>query len=113
MRSEPCGDPVLTLPGRDQLGCHPAQQGTGLDAAAALASQPEETFKIKVIRIEPSAVAKEEGNVFLVRCELAEGFSSWWKPGMTGVSKLNAGERTLLWIFTHRTMDFLRLRLWW
>lgn len=84
-----------------------------LDGEISLASQPEETFKIKVTRIEPSAVAKEEGNVFLVRCELAEGFSSWWKPGMTGVSKLNADERTLLWIFTHRTMDFLRLRLWW
>ena len=84
-----------------------------LDGEISLASQPEETFVIKVIRIEPSAVVKEEGNVFLVRCELPEGFSSWWKPGMTGVSKLNAGERTLLWIFTHRTMDFLRLSLWW
>lgn len=84
-----------------------------LDGEISLASQPEETFEIKVTRIEPSAVVKEEGNVFLVRCELPEGFSSWWKPGMTGVSKLNAGERTLLWIFTHRTMDFLRLRLWW
>ncbi|MBT4496117.1 MAG: HlyD family efflux transporter periplasmic adaptor subunit [Gemmatimonadetes bacterium] len=84
-----------------------------LDGEISLASQPEETFKIKVTRIEPSAVAKEEGNVFLVRCELSEGFFSWWKPGMTGVSKLNAGERTLLWIFTHRTMDFLRLRFWW
>jgi multidrug resistance efflux pump len=84
-----------------------------LDGEISLASQPEETFKIQVSRIEPSALAKEEGNVFLVRCELPEGFSSWWKPGMIGVSKLNAGERTLLWIFTHRTMDFLRLRLWW
>ena len=84
-----------------------------LDGEISLASQPGETFKIKVVRVEPSAVSKEEGNVFLVRCELPEGFSSWWKPGMTGVAKLNAGDRTLLWIFTHRTIDFLRLRLWW
>jgi len=84
-----------------------------LDGEISLASQPEETFAIEVTRIEPSAVAKEDGNVFLVRCELPEGFPSWWRPGMTGVSKLNAGDRTLLWIFTHRTVDFLRLRLWW
>lgn len=84
-----------------------------LDGEISLASQPGETFVIKVVRIEPSAVVKEEGNVFLVRCELPEGFSSWLRPGMTGVSKLNAGDRTLLWIFTHRTMDFLRLSLWW
>lgn len=80
----------------------------GMDGEISLASQPGETFPIKVVRIEPSAVVKEEGNVFLVRCELPDGFSSWWRPGMTGISKLNAGDRTLLWIFTHRTVDFLR-----
>jgi hypothetical protein len=32
---------------------------------------------------------------------------------MTGVSKLNAGRRTLFWIISHRTLDFLRLKLWW
>ena len=84
-----------------------------LDGEISLTSRPGETFKMTVTHIEPSAVVKEEGNVFLVRCELPEGFSSWWRPGMTGVSKLNAGDRTLLWIFTHRTVDFLRLRLWW
>ncbi|MBT7456106.1 MAG: HlyD family efflux transporter periplasmic adaptor subunit, partial [Gemmatimonadetes bacterium] len=84
-----------------------------MDGEIALASQPGETYRIKVVRIEPSAVAKEEGNVFLVRCELPDGFSSWWRPGMTGISKLNARDRTLLWIFTHRTVDFLRLRFWW
>ena len=58
-------------------------------------------------------MAREEGSVFLVRCELPEGHASWWRPGMTGVAKLNAGEHSLLWIFTHRTVDFLRLNLWW
>ncbi|MFT7691452.1 MAG: multidrug resistance efflux pump [Candidatus Latescibacterota bacterium] len=86
---------------------------TSLDGEISLASRPEETFKIEVTRIEPSAVAKEDGNVFMVRCALPDGFAAWWRPGMTGVAKLNAGDRTLLWIFTHRTVDFLRLRLWW
>ena len=84
-----------------------------MDGEVSLASQPGETFRIEVVRTEPSAVAREEGNVFLVRCELPEGHASWWRPGMTGVGKLNAGDRSLLWIFTHRTIDFLRLHLWW
>jgi hypothetical protein len=29
------------------------------------------------------------------------------------VAKVNVGKRNLLWIFTHRTVDFLRLYLWW
>lgn len=84
-----------------------------MDGEISLASRPGETFRIQVVRTEPSAVAREEGSVFLVRCELPEGHASWWRPGMTGVAKLNAGEHSLLWIFTHRTVDFLRLNLWW
>lgn len=84
-----------------------------MDGEIALASRPEETFRIDVVRAEPSAVAREGGNVFLVRCDLPEGHAAWWRPGMTGVGKLNAGDRSLLWIFTHRTVDYLRLHLWW
>jgi hypothetical protein len=32
---------------------------------------------------------------------------------MSGVARLGIGSRTLLWILTHKTVDFLRLRLWW
>ena len=84
-----------------------------LTGEIALVSRPQDVYPIQVLRIEPSAVAQEEGNVFLVRCTFIGDYPPWWKPGMTGVSKLNAGKRTLLWTFTHRTLDFLRLHLWW
>ena len=84
-----------------------------LTGEVALVSRPQDVYPIKVNRIEPSAVSKEEGNVFLVRGHLVSDYPAWWKPGMTGISKLNAGDQTLLWIFTHRTMDFLQLHLWW
>ncbi len=32
---------------------------------------------------------------------------------MTGVCKLNVGKRPIVWIFTRRTVDFLRMFLWW
>jgi hypothetical protein len=32
---------------------------------------------------------------------------------MTGISKINGGRKTLLWIVSHRTVDFIRLKLWW
>ncbi len=86
---------------------------TSLSGEIALASRPQDVFKIKVFRIEPAAVVKNEGNVFLVHCKFPHEIPSWWRPGMTGVSKLNAGKRTFLWILTHRTIDFLRLKLWW
>jgi hypothetical protein len=61
----------------------------------------------------PAAVPKEAGNVFVIHAAMVGVSQPWWRPGMTGIAKLDAGRRTLLWMMTHRTMDFLRLRLWW
>ena len=79
----------------------------------AFVAQPKLKFPIKVVRIEPAAVAKEGKNAFTVRAAFAEKIQPWWRPGMSGVCKLNVEKRTLLWILTHRTVDFLRLWLWW
>jgi multidrug resistance efflux pump len=79
----------------------------------ALASKPQETYPLVISRLEPAAVVKESGNAFIAHCEFPEEIPPWWRPGMTGLAKLEAGQKSLLWIFTHRTMDFLRLKLWW
>lgn len=78
----------------------------------AFASRPEDTFDFRVERLEPAALAEREGNVFLLRGEL-DGRADWFRPGMSGVAKVDAGRRSLLWIATHRLVDFLRLKLWW
>lgn len=85
----------------------------GAPVDIAFASQPKDTFRAKVTLIEPVAVARDQENVFVVRCELAEAPGNWWRPGMTGVSKIEAGRRSFFWILFHRTVDFLRLALWW
>jgi biotin carboxyl carrier protein len=84
-----------------------------LQGEIALASRPEEVYGIEVFRMEPIAVPEEKGNVFIVHASFPAGPQPWWRPGMTGVAKLNIGDRSLIWIATHRTIDYLRLRLWW
>lgn len=79
----------------------------------AFVSQPKLKYQVRIMRIEPAAVPKKDGNVFLVRLAFVEGPQPWWRPGMSGLSKLNVEKRTLFWIFTHRTVDFLRMKLWW
>ena len=83
------------------------------DGDIALVSRPGLKFPIRVERIDPVAVAEEDGNVFIVRARFAESLQTWWRPGMSGVAKINVGRRNILWITTHRTIDFLRLLLWW
>jgi biotin carboxyl carrier protein len=79
----------------------------------ALASQPKHKFPLKLERIEPVAQTKEQGNVFLCRAVIEGAPQDWWRPGMSGVAKINVGERSLLWVLTRRTVDFLRMFLWW
>jgi multidrug resistance efflux pump len=85
-----------------------------MDAAVEIAftSQPKEKFPAKVVLIEPVATTDQTDNVFIVRCELAEVPEDWWRPGMGGISKIEAGHRTFFWIIFHRTIDFLRLFFW-
>ena len=76
-------------------------------------SRPNLEFPIVVERVDPVAVTEEEGNVFLVRGVFSGEIAQWWRPGMSGVAKINVGKRNILWILTHRTIDFLRIFLWW
>ena len=82
-------------------------------AEIAFVSQPKLKYQAQVERIYPAASAKENENIFIVRCKLIDKPDLWWRPGMSGLVKIDAGHRTLFWILTHRTVDFLRLWLWW
>lgn len=79
----------------------------------AFLSQPGLKFPVAGRMLEPAAVPRQAGNVFLYRCELAQIPEAWFRPGMQGVAKLEVGRRRLIWVLTHRTVDFLRLHLWW
>jgi multidrug resistance efflux pump len=79
----------------------------------AFVSRPDLKFSFSIERIDPVAVAEEEGNVFTVRAVFPEDVLVWWRPGMSGVAKINVGRRNIFWILTHRTVDFLRMLLWW
>ena len=82
-------------------------------AEIAFVTQPKLKFAATVEAIEPAAVAKKEANVFLVRLKFDRAPEPWWRPGMTGLCKIDTEKRSLWWILTHRTVDFLRLKLWW
>ncbi len=79
----------------------------------AFITQPKLKYPVKIIRVEPAAVPKKDANVFIVRLAFDGAPAPWWRPGMSGLCKLSVEKRTLFWILTHRTVDFLRMKLWW
>lgn len=91
------------------------------DAHAVLASRsgeisfatlPDPRYKIVVDRLEPIARVKPDGNVFVLRAKITPNGEIWWRPGMSGIAKVDAGRRSILWLLTHRLVDFLRLKFW-
>lgn len=80
----------------------------------SLLSQPQHSIPIRISSVIPVAQVKgQEGNQFMIRAELQEAPQAWWRPGMTGLARIDAGEKNILWIMTHRIVDKLRLLFWW
>lgn len=85
----------------------------GQEGEIAFISRPSERFRVVVDRIEPMAVSDEKGTTFLVLAHLKDTRAVWWRPGMSGLAKVDVGGRPILWIMLHRTFDYLHMKLWW
>lgn len=65
-------------------------------------------FAVRTISV---AAPAEGRNAFEVEAQL-DAAPPALRPGMEGVGKISAGERRLVWIWTHRFTDWLQLKLW-
>lgn len=88
-----------------------AELAVGMKGELTLSAAAEDTFEIVVDKITPVSVPGEGANYFQVEASLTET-PEFLRPGMQGVSKIAVGERRLLWIWTHKLVDWLRLQLW-
>lgn len=79
----------------------------------SLAGRPGEKFHISLERVESVAFPDKAGSVFHARTSITSDLPEWFRPGMTGIAKLDAGKKPLIWIAGHKTVDFLLLKFWW
>jgi multidrug resistance efflux pump len=112
------GDTLLTLAPREQYrlivevderdiaDVKPGQKGH-----LALASLPLRSLELAVDRVTPVSNVRDGRNVFDVEARLI-GAPPDLRPGMQGVVRIDAGERSFLWIWTHRAVDWMRLAWW-
>lgn len=84
----------------------------GKAARLTLLADTGTTYHLQVVRVVPQATVKDGENTFPARLETAQTPPDWWRPGMSGVAKIYVGFRPLIWIATHRLVDYLRLALW-
>lgn len=84
----------------------------GAHGHLVLASMPTVELRFDVERITPVMRAEEGVNAFVVEARLEAPGNVSVAPGMEGVAKIEAGERRLIWIWTRRAIDWLRLAWW-
>jgi biotin carboxyl carrier protein len=89
-----------------------AYLAAGREGELAFASRPGEKHSVRIDRLEPVAEIRPEGTVFLLRVQVLGDPQAWWRPGMSGICKIDAGKRSLLWIAGHRLVETLRLWFW-
>jgi multidrug efflux pump subunit AcrA (membrane-fusion protein) len=83
----------------------------GQTGKLATTSLPTEKYPFTVDRIIPQGQAKEGSNVFTVYATLDKTSPSWL-PGMQGEVRVDVEKRTWAWMWTHRLIDFIRLKIW-
>jgi multidrug resistance efflux pump len=84
----------------------------GADVLLTFTSRPDIRFPGVVDIIEPAAVPVEKDSVFIIRCSRDGEIEDWWRPGMSGVARIDAGTASPLYLLTHRLIDYIRLKLW-
>ena len=85
----------------------------GAEARLIFASRPEEPVRARVLSVEPMAQTRESKNVFVAQMVIESEEAPWWRPGMSGTVRVDAGKRRPIWILTRRTLDYFRLRWGW
>jgi hypothetical protein len=79
----------------------------------SLLSRPDQDVKFTVSSIIPMAQVKgQDGNHFQIKAKIEQPSENWWRPGMTGLAKVDAGSRRIFWLLTHKIVDYLRMKLW-
>ena len=80
----------------------------GQSGTVALAGMPGRPLPLVLTKITP-VYRRRRGAKFLPHRGAAYGTRPDLRPGMEGVAKIEAGRRSLVWIWTHAVVDWLRL----
>lgn len=97
---------VLRVDDRDIADLAVGQRGV-----LALNGLPDRQLDFTVTRITPVSEVENGRNSFRVEAAMQDRLPAL-RPGMTGTGKVEAGQRSLLWMLSHRMLDWLRLQAW-
>lgn len=113
------GDILLKIASLEQLSAklsiaenEIADVTAGMAAQLTFVGRPDVRYLARLTKIVPSATVDKTHNVFAVYAALQGNPEAWWRPGMSGMVKIEMGRRSLWWLLSHDMLDFMRLKFW-
>ncbi|MEJ5988657.1 HlyD family efflux transporter periplasmic adaptor subunit [Ramlibacter sp. PS3R-8] len=97
---------IVEVDESDIAAVQPGQHGQ-----LALAARPEEPLRFTTRRIVPVATTTDGRNYFEVEASPDQAQANL-RPGLSGVAKIEVGEKPLAWLLLHRFTTWLRLAVW-
>jgi len=88
-----------------------ARVALGQPGELVLSSLPDQALPFTVSAVTPVATQVDGRNVFRVEA-IVDGEVARLRPGMEGIGKVVVGERSVIWVWTHKFFDWMRLALW-
>ncbi|TKB71988.1 MAG: efflux RND transporter periplasmic adaptor subunit [Nitrospira sp.] len=83
----------------------------GQRGSLMLSAFPSEVIDVTVEKITPVSTAKEGRNFFRIEAQFDQPHDRL-RPGMEGAGKIEIDRRSLIWIWTHQIVDWIRLAVW-
>jgi RND family efflux transporter MFP subunit len=88
-----------------------ADVAVGQHGSLLLSAFPSDTIGMTVEKVTPVSTAKEGRNFFRVEAQFDQPHDRL-RPGMEGAGKIEIDRRSLIWIWTHQIVDWIRLMVW-
>jgi hypothetical protein len=77
----------------------------------ATTALPSDKYGFVIDRVVPLGETKEGDNKFTVYASMKKSSPSW-NPGMVGYAHVDIERRPLIWIWTHKFVDYVKFKIW-
>lgn len=85
--------------------------GVGQHGQLATTADPTDRYAFTIERVVPMPETKDGDNTFTIYAHLDQ-VSPTWRPGMAGEARIDIKPRPLIWIWTHKFIDYLKFKFW-
>lgn len=84
----------------------------GQKGTFATVARPLDSLNVEVNHLRTHAEVRDGKNVFLSEAVIGGESPDWLRSGMQGTTRIDVGRHPIYWVWLHRVIDQVRLKLW-